>query len=103
MTLNPAHVTPRVTLGPPAAGPEPAREVNVIGLRVDEALPVVDKSLDDAILAGLSRVAIIHGTGTGRLRAAIRDFLRTHRAVRSVTGGDPAHGGAGVTLVDLGG
>ncbi len=100
---RPAVVTPRVTLGPPAAGPEPAREVNVIGLRVDEALPVVDKSLDDAILAGLSRVAIIHGTGTGRLRAAIRDFLRTHRAVRSVTGGDPAHGGAGVTLVDLGG
>lgn len=101
---RPAAPTPRVRVDAPAvAGPEPAREVNVIGLRVDEALPVVDKSLDDAILAGLSRVAIIHGTGTGRLRAAIREFLRTHKAVRSVTGGDPAHGGAGVTLVDLGG
>ncbi len=92
---------------PAREGSHPSRgsgwEVNVIGLRVDEAIPVVDKSLDDAILAGLSRVAIIHGTGTGRLRSAIREFLRTHRGVRSVTGGDPAYGGAGVTLVDLGG
>ncbi len=78
-------------------------EVNVIGLRVEEALPVVDKSLDDALLAGLPRLAIIHGAGTGRLRDAIREFLREHRAVRGVAAGDPAHGGAGVTLVDLGG
>jgi DNA mismatch repair protein MutS2 len=75
----------------------------VIGLRVEEALPVVDKSLDDALLAGLPRLAIVHGTGTGRLRDAIQEFLRGHRAVRGVAGGDPAHGGAGVTLVELGG
>jgi DNA mismatch repair protein MutS2 len=78
-------------------------EVNVIGLRVEEALPVVDKSLDDALLAGLPRLAIVHGTGTGRLRDAIQEFLLGHRAVRGVAGGDPAHGGAGVTLVELGG
>ena len=99
----PRRERPSVTIDAEGRKVEPAREVNVIGLRVDEALPVVDKSLDDAILAGFSRVAIIHGTGTGRLRAAIREFLKTHRSVRSVTGGDPAHGGAGVTFVDLGG
>lgn len=82
---------------------EAAGEVNVIGLRVEEALAVVDKSLDDALLAGLPRLAIIHGTGTGRLREAIREFLRGHRAARGVAGGDPARGGAGVTLVELGG
>jgi DNA mismatch repair protein MutS2 len=94
---------PRVRVQADAAAEAPEREVNVIGLRVDEALPVVDKSLDDALLAGVSRVAIVHGTGTGRLRAAIRQFLRGHRAVRGVAGGDPARGGDGVTLVDLGG
>ena len=78
------------------------REINVIGLTVDEALPVVDHFIDRALVDDLNTVTIIHGSGSGRLRDAIRDFLREHRAVTGFGHGDPLHGGVGVTVVQLG-
>jgi len=79
----------------------PAWQVNVIGLRVDEALPIVEKALDEAVLAGLPSISIIHGKGTGRLRKAVWDYLTGHSLVRDFRSGDIQQGGAGVTVVQL--
>jgi len=79
----------------------PQWEVNVIGLRVEEALPVVEKALDKALLGGLSSVSIIHGKGTGRLRQAIRDYLSGHALVKGFRSEDIRGGGEGVTVVEL--
>ena len=57
-------------------------EINVVGLTVEEALPVVDKFIDGALLGGLEEVDIIHGLGTGRLREAIGKHLRYHPNVK---------------------
>lgn len=83
----------------PLARPE--WEVNVIGMRVDEALPVVEKTIDNGILSGLKSLRIIHGKGTGRLRQAIVEYLSTHALVLGYRGGLPQEGGAGATIVDL--
>lgn len=78
-----------------AAGHLP--RLNIVGLRVEEALPLVDRLLDQAILQGQERVDIIHGTGTGRLKAAVHEHLRHHRAVKAIHGDiNP-----GVTEVEL--
>jgi DNA mismatch repair protein MutS2 len=77
-------------------------ELDLRGLTVDEALDKVDKYLDDALLAGLSRCRIIHGKGTGALRSAIRTQLETHPQVKAYRWGGPAEGGDGVTVAELG-
>jgi len=79
----------------------PGWEINVIGMRVDEAIPVVEKSIDNAILGGLTSLRIIHGKGTGRLRQAIVEYLSTHGLVLNYRSGLPQEGGAGATIVDL--
>jgi len=71
--------------------------LNIIGLRVDEALPLVDRLLDQAILQGAERVDIIHGVGTGRLKQAVREHLKQHAGVKAIHGDE----NPGVTLVDL--
>ena len=76
-------------------------EINVIGKRLDEALPEVDKYLDDAYMAGLSQVSIIHGRGTGALKNGLRDMFRKHRDVESFTSASYDEGGEGVTIVTL--
>ena len=76
-------------------------EINVIGKRLDEALPEVDKYLDDAYMAGLSQVSIIHGRGTGALKNGLRDMFRKHRDVESFTSASYDGGGEGVTIVTL--
>ncbi len=81
----------------------PRREVNVVGLRVHEALPVVDKAVDNALLGGLSSIDIIHGKGTGRLKKAIRDHLDSHTLVRDFHAAGIEGGGEGVTVVELDG
>ncbi len=80
---------------------EPAAELNLIGRTTDEAVDTVDKFLDEAYLNGIARVRIIHGHGTGALRRAIADFLRTHAHVESFAAAPPDQGGAGATLVEL--
>jgi DNA mismatch repair protein MutS2 len=79
----------------------PRWEVNVIGFRVDEALPVVEKALDEALLAGLPSLTIIHGKGTGRLKKAIWDYLTGHSLVKEFRTGEARFGGEGVTVVEL--
>lgn len=69
--------------------------------RVDEALANLDQYLHDAYTAGLEQVRVVHGKGTGALRQAVRDYLRTHPLVSSYRSGQPAEGGEGVTVVIL--
>lgn len=76
-------------------------ELDLRGLYADEALLEVEKYLDDAYLAGLSRVYLIHGKGTGSLRAAIHRQLSGHRRVKSFRLGEHGEGGLGVTVVEL--
>jgi DNA mismatch repair protein MutS2 len=75
--------------------------VNVIGSPLDDAKLIVEKYLDDAALAGLSDVTIIHGLGAGILRDGLRKMLRKHRSVKGVRPGGPGEGGDGATVVSL--
>ncbi len=79
----------------------PAREVNVIGQRIEDAIPQIEKSLDEALLAGIAHIRIVHGHGTGRLREAVREHFRTHPAVASLRAGEAREGGNGATIVEL--
>lgn len=76
-------------------------ELNLIGQRVDEALPQVDKWLDEAVIAGLERLRIVHGKGTGALRKAVSELLEGHPHVRAHGPAPLEEGGAGVTVVEL--
>ena len=83
------------------AGEEPSSELNVIGLTVEDALPKVDKFIDQALLHGLEKVRIIHGVGSGRLRNAVGQYLAGHGAVKSFSSGETLKGGRGITIVEL--
>ena len=76
-------------------------EINVIGRTVDDATREVEKFVDRAFLAGLPRVRVVHGSGMGILRKALRQYLQNHPHVESVT--EPPHneGGGGATVVEL--
>lgn len=76
-----------------------ATEINVIGLNVDQALPIVDKYLDDCYMANLESARIVHGKGTGRLRDGIHSFLKKHPHVKSYRMGTYGEGEMGVTVV----
>ncbi|HEX8069141.1 MAG TPA: Smr/MutS family protein [Pyrinomonadaceae bacterium] len=76
-------------------------ELNVIGRTTDEAVEAADKFLDEAFLNSLARVRLIHGHGTGALRRALAEFLRTHPHVASFAPAPPEQGGAGATVVEL--
>jgi len=80
---------------------ETPSEVKIIGLTVDDAIPVVDKFIDRALLHGLEKICIVHGIGSGRLRHGIGEYLKGHRGVKSFGPGDPMKGGGGVTIVEL--
>ena len=77
------------------------QDIDVRGMRGDEALQAVMYFIDDAILVGISRVRILHGTGTGALRQIIRDYLRTVSAVTRFADEHVQFGGAGITVVDF--
>ena len=113
LKIDPARLKPLEEENRPRSGPDfrylssPDRgplwpEVNIIGLRVDEALPRVEQALDEAVLTGLSRLSVIHGVGTGALRQAVRDYLVDHPLVRTFSAPEGLRG-AGVTEVELGG
>jgi len=77
------------------------REINLIGWRAEEALQAVDKFLDSAVLASLSRVRIVHGHGMGVLRRAIAGLLAQHPHVERFYAAPQSQGGAGATIVEL--
>jgi DNA mismatch repair protein MutS2 len=84
------------TGGAPSTG-----EINVIGMRVEEATELVDKYLDQAALARQARVRIIHGHGTGALRKGLAEFLKTHPLVERQSFESEEHGGKAITVVEL--
>ena len=80
---------------------ESANEINVVGLTVEQASELVDKFLDDAALAHLPRVRIIHGHGTGALRKGLAEFLKVHPLVARQNFEAEEHGGKAITVVEL--
>ena len=76
-------------------------EVDVRGMIGDDAWFVVDKYLDDAVLAGVPSVRIIHGKGTGALRAALWKYFKTDRRIKSYRHGEYGEGDAGVTVIEF--
>ncbi len=76
-------------------------EINLLGKTVDEALSELDKYLDDAYLAHLPSVRIVHGKGTGALRKAVQGYLRKSRVIKSFRLGEFGEGDAGVTIAEF--
>ena len=76
-------------------------EVNLIGMRAEEAVTALDKFIDDALLAGYNKVDVIHGRGTGALRKATAEYLEAHPRVAGFSTPGLDRGGTGVTMVEL--
>ncbi len=90
-----------VSLQNESSGLNMPSEINVIGRTVDEATSEVEKFVDRAFLAGMPRVRIVHGSGMGILRKALRQYLQKHPHVESVTEPPSNEGGGGATVVEL--
>ena len=73
----------------------------LLGRRADEARDQVEQYLDDAFMAGLTTVRVVHGKGTGTLRRVVREMLAAHPLVESFRDGEPGEGGAGATVAAL--
>ena len=76
-------------------------EINLLGMTCDEAVAALDKYLDDAYLAHLSSVRIVHGKGTGALRAAVHKHLKRQKYIKSFHLGEFGEGDAGVTIAEF--
>ena len=90
-----------VSLNHESEGQNAASEINVIGYNVDDATRAVEKFVDHAFLAGLPRVRVVHGSGMGILRKALRQALQQHPHVESVAEPPQNEGGGGATVVEL--
>lgn len=109
------RVVPEVGAAPPPSRPAPSPggdlrlrarasispELHLRGLRADQAVHRLEEYLDEALLAGISPLRIIHGKGTGVLRTAIREFLKEHPVVAGIRDAGEGEGGTGVTVVEL--
>ena len=76
-------------------------EIDVRGMRADEAIQAVTYFVDDALVASVSQIKILHGTGNGILRTMIRQYLSTLPAVVDYRDEHPQYGGPGITIVEL--
>lgn len=79
-----------------------SKEVNVVGFRVDDAIPLIDRTIDRALVDGNLSVRIIHGFGTGTLRWAVREHLKGVPFIKSIGSAEPRSGGEAITVVRLG-
>jgi DNA mismatch repair protein MutS2 len=79
----------------------PVDRLNLLGLRVNEALTEVERFIDRVGMGGLTVVTIIHGLGTGALKTAVTEYLKNHPLIAALRPGEPAEGGAGVTVAEL--
>jgi DNA mismatch repair protein MutS2 len=86
---------------PSPQGAAPRGEIVLVGLRVDAALPEVERAINDALLSGKGSLRIVHGFGSGRLAAAVREFLSEHPGVESHRPGDAQEGGEAATIAEL--
>jgi len=77
------------------------REINLIGYRVEDAIPLIDKIIDRSMVEGDLSLRIVHGHGTGRLKSAIRNHLKDLSCVKRIAGEDPRYGGEAITIVEL--
>lgn len=82
------------------AGPS-VLPVVVVGMRVDDAMPVVERAVDRAMLSGQETLEIVHGAGSGRLRAAVREYLRRAGGIKRFEDGEPGAGGDTKTIIYL--
>ena len=98
VSTQPARIRVNIELQPRDGS---LTELNVIGAHTDEAVARVEKFLDEAMLSELKSVRIIHGYGTGQLRRAIAEFLRTHAYVAHFAAAPDNQGGGGVTVVEF--
>jgi DNA mismatch repair protein MutS2 len=94
---------PPPVVAPPPSGPPPSFEVDVRGRRADETRATIRERIDAAAMAGLPSVRVIHGHGTGALRAAVRDELGRHPLVAHAEPAPPDQGGDGATIAHLAG
>lgn len=83
------------------AAETPPAKLNLIGLRVEEAVSKLDPLIDRGFRSGLKEIKVVHGFGTGALQKAVRKYLGTHPLINNFRPGDPAEGGDGVTIVYL--
>jgi len=84
-----------------SVNPEAHYELKLLGLTFDEAQPMIDEFIDNAVVAGLHSLRIVHGKGTGALRTKVRDYLKTRKQVKTIGTPSPSAGGSGVTIVSL--
>jgi DNA mismatch repair protein MutS2 len=98
-----SHARPRAAdgRGSGATRSTVASEIHLLGQRADEARDAVERYLDQAFLAGLPSVRVVHGKGTGVLRRVVREMLAAHPHVASYRDGEPSEGGAGATVAAL--
>ena len=89
----------RASLPPPP--PDAAEQIEIRGQTLEEALPKVEKLLDDGFRAGVPRLRVVHGKGTGKLRRAVREMLTRHPLVKGFDFAAPQEGGEGVTVVEM--
>ena len=76
-------------------------EIDLRGERVEDALLKLEKYIDDVLLAGYSRVSIIHGKGTGALRKGVQEYVKQHPRIADSRPGESGEGGSGVTVIRL--
>ena len=86
---------------PAAKAAAPRGEIVLVGLRVDAALPEVERAINEALLSGKGSLRVVHGFGSGRLAAAVREFLAGHPGVSSFRRGDETEGGDAATIAEL--
>ena len=97
---------PRASVGEAKVAPAPKAaaprgEIVLVGLRVDAALPEVERAINDALLSGKGSLRIVHGFGSGRLAAAVREFLADHPGVSSYRPGDDTEDGDAATIAEM--